>query len=106
MRTQIAAADRTLSKTLLDAVRDLPRARIRSVDPWQHQQQQQRQQKGAAAAAATTGDGTMPFCSFVIEELSPFDLALCVDQWHQIHLRECTAAVVVAAAVVAVAVHA
>ena len=100
MRKQIAAADRTL----LDAVRDLPRARIRSVDPWQHQQQQQRQQKGAAAAAATTGEGTVPICSFVIEGLSPFDLALCVDQWHHIHLRAGTAAA--AAAVAAAAVHA
>ena len=97
MRMQIAAADRTLSKTLLDAVRDLPRARILSVDPWQHQQQQQHQQRGAAAAAAATGEGTAPICSFVIEGLSPFDLTLCVDQWHHIHLRAGTAVAAAAA---------
>ncbi|KAL8424367.1 hypothetical protein Efla_000824 [Eimeria flavescens] len=83
----IAAADKRLSHLLLQAVSDLPRARILSVLP--SQQQQQQQQKGAAAAtgAAAAEEETVPICSFVVEGLSPFDLAVCADQWHHIHLR-------------------
>ncbi|CDJ56306.1 selenocysteine lyase, putative [Eimeria maxima] len=93
----IAAADQKLAKTLMEAVEDFPRVRILSVTPWgqqqqQQQQQQQPQQKGAAraAAAATTAAAAkkmVPICSFIIEGLSPFDLALCVDQWYHVHLR-------------------
>ncbi|CDJ40910.1 selenocysteine lyase, putative [Eimeria tenella] len=71
----IAAADRVLSKLLMAAVADLPR------------QQQQHQQSAAAAAAAAAAEETVPICSFTVEGLSPFDLALCADQWHHVHLR-------------------
>ncbi|KAL8272451.1 hypothetical protein Esti_003574 [Eimeria stiedai] len=82
----IAAAETRLSRLLREAVNDLPRVRILSVHPQQQQRrkQQQQQQGGEAAAAA---EETVPICSFVIEGLSSFDLAVCSDQWHNIHLR-------------------
>ncbi|KAL8433771.1 hypothetical protein ACSSS7_003617 [Eimeria intestinalis] len=91
--SNIAAADARLSRLLLEAVNDLPRVRILSVHP-----QQQQQQHHASAAAAAAAETTIPICSFVIEGLSPFDLAVCADQWHNIHLRAGIAAAAGAAA--------
>ncbi|XP_026192650.1 uncharacterized protein LOC34624144 [Cyclospora cayetanensis] len=80
----IAAADKKLSKTLMEAVRSLPRARILSVDPWRQEQHVQ----GVESAAAVGGEfPAVPLCSFVIEGLSPFDVALCIDQWYHVHVR-------------------
>lgn len=94
---QIEEEDSRLCRLLLEAVRDLPRSRLLSVDPWQSPaaaaESELKLQPGSRAREKDLmppldGSATAcPIASFLVEGLSPFDIAFFADVDNQIHLR-------------------